>query len=181
MRVLIAYYSLTGHTAKAAETISRVFSEHDVKMEKLELVKPYSLAKAYTFGCAKAITGGRDEVKSAEFDWSPYDLIVLGSPVWASHPVPAIRDYLARVEGSEGKKVFCFATHAGMAGGTAGLIQKLVEEKDAMFLDFGEVRVKKDWGQAEEASAEKMAKEFKEVFDTMPKGKASDAKSIRRL
>ncbi len=182
MKVLIVYYSLTGNTEKAAKVIGKVFAkEHDVKKERLELFKPYSTVKAYAIGAPKAVAGGRDDVKETEFDWSKYDIIVVGTPVWASHPTPPINDYLARVRGGLDKKVFCFATHRGMLGSTPDRLEEKIEEHDALFLDFGDIKVEGDWGEEEEERSEKIAQEFLLMLKELPKKGFEERGKMRKI
>jgi hydroxymethylglutaryl-CoA reductase len=49
------------------------------------------------------------------FDPAPYDLIILGMPVWAGSPAPAMVSFLDKVSLS-GKKTALFCCHAGGKG-----------------------------------------------------------------
>lgn len=182
MNVLIAYYSMTGNTKKAAEIIAQKFSnEHTVKIERIEPVKPYTKVSAYTLGCAAAIAGKGREIKPAEFNWSPYDLVIIGTPVWAGRPTPPLNEYISKIKEGANKHVLTFSTDGGMVGATAESLEEKLNEHDVMFLDFGHVTVKKSWDETENTAAEKLADEFLEIIASLPREISGDAKSIRQL
>ena len=65
------------------------------------------------------LTGGSDARRGKETEISPtvkspaeYDLIIVGTPVWASRPSPAIATYLKK-NNLSGKKVAFFFTRGG--------------------------------------------------------------------
>ncbi len=51
-----------------------------------------------------------------EYDASDYDLIFIGSPVWAFSPTPAIYTFLEEIKGVENKRSFIFITYGSGAG-----------------------------------------------------------------
>ena len=51
-----------------------------------------------------------------DFDASHYDLIVIGSPVWAFAPVPAINSYLDKLNGLHGKRAVVLLTSGSGLG-----------------------------------------------------------------
>jgi hypothetical protein len=50
-----------------------------------------------------------------DFDPAPYDLIIMGAPVWAGSPAPAMVSFLGKTE-LGGKKAALFCCHAGGKG-----------------------------------------------------------------
>jgi flavodoxin len=103
MKTLVVYYSRTGFTKKLA-----------LQAETEELVDNTSRK-----GIMGWITGGRDAVKRfmtvispAQKDPAQYDLVLLGSPVWAGTMAPALRTYLTQQK-SKIKRSACFCTMGG--------------------------------------------------------------------
>jgi len=65
-------------------------------------------------------------------DISRFDLICLGTPVYALAPAPEVKSFLEDVPGLEGKKVAAFCTLAGIgAKPTFNYIREAVEKKGA--------------------------------------------------
>lgn len=99
-KVLVVYYSLTGNTKLIAEAIA-----NSINSDILEL-KPVKELNAE--GGSKYFWGGfqatmKKKPKLREFDINPldYDLIILGTPVWAWTYSPPIRSFLSKYDLSE--------------------------------------------------------------------------------
>ena len=106
MKTLVVYYTRTGNAKFVAETVAAEIGadlEEVVDMKKRE-------------GAFGWLSAGRDAMGQKETEIAPtkrspadYDLVVIGQPVWAGNPTPAIRTYLKRNDLS-GKKVALFFT-----------------------------------------------------------------------
>jgi hypothetical protein len=90
-KVLVVYYSRTGNTERAAKDVAAALK---ADLEKL-------IDKKNRKGIGGFIGGGRDAMKKKKTELEPlqkdpalYDLVVLGTPVWAWNITPAIRTYL---------------------------------------------------------------------------------------
>ena len=106
MKSLVVYYTRTGNAKFVAETIAAELGS-DIE-EVVDLKK-----RAGKIGWMSA---GKDATQEKQTQIGPttrvpqdYDLIVLGTPIWASKPTPAIRTYIAKNDLS-GKKVALFFT-----------------------------------------------------------------------
>jgi len=106
MKTLVVFYSRSGNTRRIAEMIARHL-DADIQ----ELVDKKGRA-----GMLGLLRAGRDAVKKKTTDlealtYRPgdYQLIVVGTPVWASNPAPAVRSFLQSHDLS-GKKVALFCT-----------------------------------------------------------------------
>ena len=109
MKTLIVFYSRTGFTKKLALALAA-----KLQADTEELVDNTSRK-----GIMGWLKGGRDAVKKfmtvispAQKDPALYDLVVLGSPVWAGTMAPALRTYLTQQK-SKVKKYGCFCTMGG--------------------------------------------------------------------
>ena len=110
-KVLVAYYSLTGKTEKVAEAIAGA-----------------SNGQLYRILVAKSYPGDSKERRAVleqeiEQNYLPplvatdinpenYDIIFLGSPVWANHISQPVKSFLAQYN-LAGKRVIPFVTHSG--------------------------------------------------------------------
>jgi len=94
MKTLIAYYSRTDNTKKLAEKIAK---ELKADIDEIQDEKDRS-------GWIGAFIGGFDSLFKIKTpienkkDPEKYDLIILGTPVWAGKMTPAIRTYFCKYE-----------------------------------------------------------------------------------
>jgi flavodoxin len=116
--IVIVYYSRTGRTRIVAEKLSSLLG---ADLEEIRESKDRS-------GVLGFIVAGKDTMtnKPAELT-STHNLegrrvVVVGMPVWANSPPPAVWAYLDAVDVG-GKAVAAFCTHNG--GGAAKLLDKL--------------------------------------------------------
>ena len=109
MKSLVVYYSRTGNSRFVAQTIA---AEVGADVEEVMDLKKRSGAFGFLIGGSDARLG--KETKIAPTAKSPvdYDLIVVGTPVWAGRPTPAISSYLKKNDLS-GKKTAIFLTQGG--------------------------------------------------------------------
>ena len=116
MRVLIVYYSLTGNTEKVAGYLGEILKEKDdaeVESRRLEVLDE---AKSFAGQAIGALLHRQATIKETIFDVTGYDMICLGSPVWAFAPAPAVSAYFSRCSGLEGKEAIIFATYGSGLG-----------------------------------------------------------------
>ncbi len=140
MEDLIVYYSLEGNTDYAAQRIKEKTGAH---IRRLEPVKPYSdkgLSKFFWGGKA-AIMGEKPELEDYNVDFSRFDRIIFGFPVWAANFTPPLRTFIEENrEGLKGKRFAAFACQSG--SGAEKALEKLERcigetafEQTAVFTD----------------------------------------------
>jgi flavodoxin len=106
VKSLVVYYTRSGNTKFVAETIA---AELGSDLEEIVDLKKRA-------GKLGWILAGKDSTQEKETKIAPtklaptdYDLIVIGTPIWAWKPTPAIRTYIAK-NNLSGKKVALFLT-----------------------------------------------------------------------
>ena len=109
MKSLVVYYTRTGNARFAAETIA---AEIVADVEEVIDMKNRSGKLAYLTGGAAARRGKETEIAPTKKSPADYDLIIVGTPVWASRPAPAITTYIKK-NNLSGKKVALFFTQGG--------------------------------------------------------------------
>ncbi len=114
MKAVIIYYSYTGNTKKVAGVLAEYIKQKG-EVELLEL-KAQNGKNSFFAQARRAFKHMRDEIETANFDLSAYDLICFGTPVWAFGPAPAMNAYLDKCSGLEEKEVVLFVTYGSGAG-----------------------------------------------------------------
>ena len=110
MKTLVVYYTRTGNTKFAAETIA---TELRADLEKVTDLKKRQGRLAYLPAGRDAMQGKETEIAQTSKNSTNYDLIIIAQPVWAGSPTPAIRTYLNRNDLS-GKKVALFISDSNL-------------------------------------------------------------------
>jgi flavodoxin len=104
MKTLVVYYTRTGNSKFAAETIA---AELGADMEEVVDLKNRKGRLAFLPAGRDAMQGKLTEIAQTKRNPLDYDIIVVAQPVWAGSPTPAIRTYLKKNDLS-GKKVAVF-------------------------------------------------------------------------
>lgn len=114
MKSLIVYYSRTGKTKMVAETIA---SELGSDIE--EVIDLKSREGKMGWMSATRDASGEKETQIAPTKKIPkdYDLLIIGTPVWAFNITPAIRSYIKNND-LTGKKIALFFTYGMRLGQT---------------------------------------------------------------
>jgi flavodoxin len=109
LKSLVIYYTRTGNARFVAETIA---AEIGADAEEIVDMKNRSGKFAYLTGGSDARRGKTTEIAPTTKSPADYELIVVGTPVWASRPAPAVTTYLKKND-LAGKKVALFFTQGG--------------------------------------------------------------------
>jgi flavodoxin len=136
MKILIVYYSYSGNTDNVIRAwADRLKARNEVTVQRL---RPRQEITGFAGQCRAAFSGQKAELEEGiSYDASPYELIMLGSPVWAFAPVPAMNTYLARVNGLHGKSVVVLLTSGSGLGVKRCFknIRVILESKGASGID----------------------------------------------
>lgn len=108
---LIVYYSLSGNTKRVAECIKEKVNGD---IEELILEKPYSKISSFTRGLVNIKSGKYPKVKN-KIDFSEYDNIFLGAPIWYFTINPVVAGFLVNNK-IDGKNIYPFCTDDGSSG-----------------------------------------------------------------
>ncbi|MFA5146921.1 MAG: flavodoxin [Candidatus Omnitrophota bacterium] len=115
MRSLIIYYSYSGHTGKVAGIFADILKGKGTV--DLQPLKPKDEITSFFAQCRAAFARKRAELEDGPiYNVSAYDLIIIGSPVWAFAPTPAVNTYLDKVNGLHGKRVVVLLNSGSGAG-----------------------------------------------------------------
>ncbi|MFH1352543.1 MAG: flavodoxin family protein [bacterium] len=122
----IVYYSLTGNTKKAAETLAG-----KLKLP-FEIIRIREKKKrGFLINAVNALFKIRVEIAGTDLDLTRFNKVYFGSPVWAGSPAPALNTFLQVCTGLEGKEVSIFVTYGSGLGKERALkiMQNLIRKK----------------------------------------------------
>jgi flavodoxin len=129
MRSAIIFYSYSGNTAKVAEVLhDELTSKGSADVFSLE---PEDESDSFLGQCRRAFFKQKAKIKDTIFDLSNYSLICFGTPVWAFGMAPALRAYIDKCSGLEGKSIILFTTFGSGTGNNKCLneMQAILSQK----------------------------------------------------
>lgn len=116
MKILIIYFSLSGHTKWAAEVIAAAGGGELLEIKTAKQLPGGKLTRHF-WGGKQVFTGEKPEILPLAKNVGDYDFIFIGTPVWAFSYAPALKTFFEHVKVS-GKKIALFLTCDGMPGKT---------------------------------------------------------------
>ena len=122
MASLVVYYSLEGSTKLIAENVAKELEADLLELRPLKEINGKSFAKFF-WGGRQVVLKKKPQLAPLEKDTEKYDLIVIGTPVWAFDYTPPIRTFLSQVS-IKGKKLALFCCHEGSKGRTLENMEK---------------------------------------------------------
>ena len=136
MKALVTYYSYTGNTERVAKIFGKILeAKGEVHLQKL---KPITEITSFVGQCSAARKGNKTMLEEGlKFDATSYDLLLIGSPVWAFAPTPAMNTFLANLTGLKGKRAVVLLTSGSGLGVKMCFnnIRKILEAKGASKID----------------------------------------------
>lgn len=108
-RTLVVYFSRTGYTRKVAEALA---AAGDADVEAIREAHNRSGLLGYLRSAFEALRKRHVRILPPERDPSRYELVVLGTPVWAQNMCSPMRAYIAANKGKL-RQVALFCTQGG--------------------------------------------------------------------
>ncbi|MFH1054641.1 MAG: flavodoxin [Candidatus Altiarchaeota archaeon] len=121
MKALVVYYSRTGLTKKVGEEIAKTLG---CDVEEIFDTKDRSGVLGYMIAGRDAMRGKLTKIKETVKDPSQYDLVIIGTPLWAFTVSTPVRTYLTQNKGKFKKTAF-YCTEGGSGG--AGTLKAMEE------------------------------------------------------
>jgi flavodoxin len=112
MKTLIVFFSLTGNTRKIAQAISE---ELNGTLEEIQDTRNRNGIAGYLLSIMEAIFKKRSKIQEVKHDPSAYDLVIIGTPVWAFNISSPVRTYLEQKKNSINEAAF-FVTCTASGG-----------------------------------------------------------------
>lgn len=135
MKTIILYYSFEGSTEALAKGLAKGLDADLLKIEPVKELKSKGFSKFF-WGGSQVMMKKKPEIKPIKVDFSQYDLVIVGSPIWASTHTPPIRT-LIEEGGIKGKKVAYFYTHLGGPGKAAAKFEEAISKDNSFVSSIG--------------------------------------------
>ena len=90
----------------------------------------YGKATMYLLGAPRARKGDLAAIDPDTIDLSGYDIVILGSPVWAFRPTPAANAMIQTLTNCSGKRAVLVCTSGGSPGETLTLMESRAKERE---------------------------------------------------
>jgi len=132
MKALVAYYSRTGNTKTVADALAENLNAD------IEAIESDTKDKGMGRLAMQAFTRAHAKIAPTTNDAASYDLVAVGSPVWAGRMSTPIRTYLAKNKDRfNGVAFFCTHGNPSSEGGAKMLesMETLSGKKSAGMLD----------------------------------------------
>lgn len=131
LKKLVVFYSLEGNTRFIAENISDITGADLLELKPIKDIKSGKFMK-YVWGGKQVLMRKKPALKSMNKNPNDYDILFIGTPIWASKFTPAINSFLDKVR-IKGKKIALFCCHAGGGNGKAfRMIKEELKENEIL-------------------------------------------------
>ncbi|NQU94759.1 MAG: NAD(P)H-dependent oxidoreductase [Candidatus Omnitrophica bacterium] len=132
MKSAVVYYSYSGNTHRVAQLIIDLLKNKGEEATPIR-IRPLKEETSFIMQCREAFLGKKPELYRTLLDLKDFDRVIIGSPVWAFKPAPAINSYLNECSSLEGKTAILFVTYGSGAGKDKALqvMKKGLEAKGA--------------------------------------------------
>lgn len=109
MKSLVVYYSRTGNTGKIARELADALQSD---IEEIKDTKKRSGILGWLRSVRDAMNGSLTVLEDPVNDPAGYDLIIIGTPIWASHVSSPVRTYIHQKQAKFNQVAF-FSTAGG--------------------------------------------------------------------
>jgi DNA-binding transcriptional ArsR family regulator len=126
IRACVIFYSYSGITRGVAEGIRNASG---CDLIEVRTKNPYTSFSVYTKGVLHSRKGACDPIEPDVIDVSAYDFLIIGTPVWAWKPAPAINAAVKALKGCEGKMAVIFTTCSNQPGEALPILSTALAER----------------------------------------------------
>ncbi|MDY6913044.1 MAG: flavodoxin [Planctomycetota bacterium] len=141
MKTLVVYYSRTGVTRKVAEALAEALG---ADIEQLIDTKKRGGALGFAVAVKDAAMKKLIPIAAPQKDPADYELVVVGTPVWADTICSAVRMYLTDYGKEIKRGAFFCTTHTSGIEKTLAAMQELAGCETAATASFRQKHVKRD-------------------------------------
>lgn len=132
MKALVVYYSRTGKTKNIAESIAKKLG---ADIEEIVDTTPRKGFFGFLFGSRDAMFKKGTSIEPLKSKPEDYDVVVVGTPIWAGTMAPAVRTYL-NISKIKKAAFFCTCGGRGIEKTFANMHEIIVDAKVIAGLGF---------------------------------------------
>ncbi|MBU7014643.1 MAG: flavodoxin [Theionarchaea archaeon] len=157
MKILVVYYSRSGHTRRVGETIADMLTcDREEIIDTVRRSGPIGWLRSGYQNKKKVFT----KIEPLKRDVSGYDLVVIGTPVWAGTASVPVRTFVHQYRDDLNKVAF-FSVHGGeYVQDEFNEMEALCGKKPVCLLSFSGKEVKSD---SYSAGVEQFARNIKNL------------------
>ena len=160
MKKVVIFYSFEGNTKLMAENIAKTIDADLLELKQKKEIKSKGFMK-YVWGGKAAIMKTKPELLPFDKDIQEYDVLFIGTPVWAWTYAPPLNTFFAS-HSLLNKKIALFCCHGG---GKGKIFDKMKEAlKDNQIL--GEIDFKEPLKNNPGANVQKAKKWAEDIIKT---------------
>lgn len=111
MKAVVVYYSLDGSTERFAKRIAEKTGADLIRLKPVKDFPKENGFKKFFLGGMSTIFKQKPKLSNGPLDLSPYDTVVVGTPVWAGGMASPVYSAMRRNSFTD-KDVYLFACHA---------------------------------------------------------------------
>ena len=139
MKILIAYFTMSGRTKKTAEAIASALTNHDVSYFPLELTGKF-IEKIKKLDKFENDDFSEFGTELDSLDASSYDLVLIGMPTYGDKPPKAFEKILDKMKNLDGKRAIVFNTARFSGKKSLDYMKEKVEEAGAKVIEQARFR-----------------------------------------
>jgi len=130
MKKLVVYYSFEGNTRLIAENIARTIEADILELKPKKEIKSKGFLK-YLWGGRQVITEIKPGLSPLDKDPKEYDILFIGTPVWAWTYTPPLNTFFSS-QSLSNKKIALFCCHGGSKGKIFGKMKKALKNNQIL-------------------------------------------------
>lgn len=130
MKKLVVYYSLEGNTKFIAETMATAIEADLLEIKPVNEISKKGLFR-FLHGGKQALKKEQPQLLPIDKDPEAYDLIILGTPVWAWTLSSPLYSFLSQNK-FEHKKIGLFCCHGGDKGKTWEHMENILKNNEVI-------------------------------------------------
>ena len=161
-KTLVIYYSFEGNCKAVADQVVRLTGADTLRLMPIKESESKGFFSKYMWGGRQVLSGEKPELEPYDIDFSDYEVIILGTPVWAWGPAPVLKSFLSN-EKFSGKKILLYCCHGGGSGKTLAKIKAELEGNEFL----GELEIREPLKKGTPAELEQKVKEWLKSADLL--------------
>lgn len=142
-KAIVVYYSYEGSTEKVAKLIAKTIGVEAHAIKPVKEMKYKGFLKFF-IGGMNVVLGKKPKIQPIDIDFNKYDLIFLGSPIWAGTFAPPIKTFIdSNILAN--KKIAYFYCNEGGAKNASEKAKPSIEKNNKLIATLDCANVIKNW------------------------------------